>query len=62
MYGTTMANERKPQYTALGLIFGTALAAVICLIIRVPIYWAVIGTAVGLIIGAVLDGYRKKGS
>ncbi|NLG36590.1 MAG: hypothetical protein GX549_01145 [Clostridiales bacterium] len=57
-----MANEKKPQYTALGLIFGTALAAVICLLIPVPIYWAGIGAAVGLIIGAALDGYRKKRS
>ncbi len=53
-----MEKNKKPgsvPYTGLGLIFGTALGAALCMILSLNILWAGVGTAVGLILGAILD-------
>ncbi|PKM73506.1 MAG: hypothetical protein CVU91_04255 [Firmicutes bacterium HGW-Firmicutes-16] len=60
-----MNNNNKPNsnmtsFTGLGLIFGTALGAAFCIIISINIIWAGVGTAVGLIWGAIIDN-RKSG-
>ncbi len=53
----------KFQFTGIGLIFGTALGAVLCIVLSQPIFYAGIGTAIGLVWGACIDAYssRKKG-
>lgn len=55
-------SNSKIMYTGLGLVFGTALGTGLCIILDQPVYWAGAGTAVGLIIGAVLDAYHQKSS
>lgn len=56
-----MANERsKNTYTGLGLIFGTAIGTSLSMIITGNVIWGGIGTAVGLILGAGIDGYKKN--
>lgn len=42
-------------YTGLGLIFGTALGAALCMILSLNILWAGVGTAAGLILGAAIN-------
>lgn len=54
------SNESKTSYAGLGLVFGTAIGAVITVVIDQPIYWAGIGTVIGLIIGAAIDSMKKK--
>ncbi len=52
--------SRDIPFTALGLIFGTALGAALCAILSVSIFFAGIGTAAGLILGAAIDGYKRR--
>lgn len=53
-------NGLKIQYTGLGLVFGTAIGAGIALALGQPVYWAGIGTSIGLIIGAIMDSMKNK--
>jgi hypothetical protein len=54
-------NQKKSAtFTALGLIFGTALGAALCMIISINILWTGVGTAVGLILGAMIDGQKPR--
>lgn len=53
-------NGSKIPYTGLGLVFGTAIGAVIALAVNQPIFWAGIGTGIGLVIGAAVDSMMKK--
>lgn len=50
----------KNTFTGLGLIFGTAIGAGLSLIITGNVIWGGIGTAIGLVLGAGIDGYNKK--
>lgn len=50
----------KIPFTGLGLIFGTAIGAGLSLIITGNVIWAGIGTGIGLIVGAAIDGYKKR--
>lgn len=52
--------NNKIPYTGLGLVFGTAIGVVIALAINRPIYWAGIGTGLGLVLGAIIDTLKKK--
>ncbi len=52
--------KNSATFTGLGLIFGTALGAVFCMIISINILWAGIGTAAGLILGAVFDSQKSR--
>lgn len=51
--------KNSVTFTGLGLIFGTALGAALCMIISINILWAGVGTAVGLILGAIIDGQKS---
>lgn len=50
----------KVPFTGLGLVFGTAIGAGVSLAITGNVLWAGIGTAVGLILGAVVDSFVKN--
>jgi len=54
--------QSKIQYTGLGLVFGTALAAGVVLALGKPIFWAGIGTGAGLVFGAILDSVKNRQS
>lgn len=54
------ARMKKYNFTGIGLIFGTALATLVTIIMSVDIIWALVGTSVGLIIGAIIDANIKK--
>ncbi|ANU21473.1 hypothetical protein BBI15_15450 [Planococcus plakortidis] len=47
-------------FTGLGLIFGTAIGAIVALILTGDIIWAGAGTGVGLVLGAAIDGMKKR--
>lgn len=47
-------------FTGLGLIFGTAIGAIVTLILTGDIIWAGAGTGVGLVLGAAIDGMKKR--
>lgn len=49
----------KTSYTVLGLVFGTAIGAVLMVLFAQPIYWAGVGTGIGLILGAIIDLIKK---
>lgn len=53
-------DHSKNSYTGLGLVFGTAIGAGLMIAIGQPIYWAGIGTGIGLIIGAMIDSTKKQ--
>jgi len=55
-------NDKKNavSFTGLGLIFGTALGSVFCMIISINILWAGAGTAAGLILGAIIDSQKSR--
>lgn len=60
-----MEQNRKRDYsqipfTGLGLIFGTAIGAMFALILTGDILWAGAGTGIGLVIGAAIDGMKKR--
>jgi NhaP-type Na+/H+ or K+/H+ antiporter len=50
----------KFQWTGIGLIFGTAIGAGLSIAFTQNILWAGIGTAVGLIVGAIIDTIIRK--
>jgi len=50
----------KVPFTGLGLVFGTAIGAGLSLTTTGNVLWAGIGTAVGLILGAVVDSFVKN--
>lgn len=50
----------KIPFTGLGLIFGTAIGAGLSLIVTGNVIWAGVGTGIGLIVGAAIDGYKKR--
>lgn len=50
----------KIPVTGIGLISGTALGIVASILFSVSILFAGIGTCIGVIIGAVIDGYVVK--
>ncbi|MFC4714248.1 hypothetical protein [Planococcus dechangensis] len=49
----------KIPFAGLGLVFGTAIGAVLGLILTGNLIWAGAGTGVGLVIGAAIDGMKK---
>lgn len=53
-------NSSKTPYTGLGLVFGTAIGAGITIAIGQPILWAGVGTAIGLVVGAIIDTAKHK--
>lgn len=53
-------NSSKISFTALGLVFGTAVGVVITIAIGQSVFWAGIGTGTGLIIGAILELTKRK--
>jgi len=55
-----MQDNSKIPFSGLGLVFGTAIGAGLCVVLTVPIYWSGVGTAIGLIIGAAIDSSKKK--
>ncbi|NLC16268.1 MAG: hypothetical protein GX756_00060 [Clostridiales bacterium] len=50
----------KFLFTGLGLVFGAAIGIIIALALRQSIFWAGIGTGVGLIIGAIIDSMKNR--
>jgi len=52
--------KNSATFTGLGLIFGTALGAVFCMIISINILWAGAGTGAGLILGAFIDSQISR--
>lgn len=63
--GVNMEEKNKYDYskipfTGLGLIFGTAIGAGLSIIITGNVLWAGIGTGVGLVVGAAIDGNKKR--
>lgn len=50
----------KIPFTGLGLIFGTAIGAAWSLIVTGNVVWAGVGTGIGLVIGAAIDGAKKR--
>ncbi|MDE0582485.1 hypothetical protein ON064_05445 [Planococcus sp. A6] len=50
----------KLPFTGLGLIFGTAIGAGLSFVIAGDVIWAGIGTGVGLVIGAAIDGMKRR--
>lgn len=50
----------KIPFTGLGLVFGTAIGAGLSLIITGTVIWAGIGTGVGLVIGAAIEGMKQR--
>ncbi len=59
--GASMEKHNKNiSFTALGLIFGTALGAALALLLGADIYWAGAGTALGLVTGAAIDSLVKR--
>ena len=50
----------KVPFAGLGLIFGTAIGAALSLIIMGNVIWAGVGTGVGLVLGAAIDGMKKR--
>ena len=53
--------DKKINYTGLGLILGTAVGSTFSLIFTGNLaLWAGAGTAVGLIMGAIVDNYYKN--
>jgi hypothetical protein len=58
-----MSEERdysKIPFTGLGLIFGSAIGSALSMIITGNVIWGVIGTGVGLVIGAAIDSHYRK--
>jgi hypothetical protein len=53
-------NTSRVSYAGIGLIFGTAIGAGLSLILIGTLIWGAIGTAVGLILGAVTDLYMRN--
>jgi uncharacterized membrane protein YoaK (UPF0700 family) len=57
-------NQNKPEskymFTALGLIFGSAVGSALSLVITGNVIWGLAGTAIGLIIGAAVDSFKRK--
>ena len=49
----------KIPFTGLGLIFGTAIGAALSLIMTGNVIWAGVGTGVGLVMGAAIDGMKN---
>ena len=55
-------NKDKIPHVGMGLIFGTAIGVGVSLAITGTIVWAGIGTAIGLILGAIIQSYESKGN
>ncbi len=53
-------NTSRVSYAGIGLIFGTAIGSGLSLIFSGTLIWGGIGTAAGLILGAVTDLYMKN--
>jgi hypothetical protein len=53
-------NNSIASYAGLGLVFGTAVGAIISISIGQPIFWAGVGTAIGLIIGSIISTSKSK--
>jgi len=54
-------SNKKDSFTGIGLIFGTALGVSLSMIMTENVLWGGIGTAIGLIVGAVIDNsYANK--
>jgi uncharacterized membrane protein YoaK (UPF0700 family) len=52
--------KTKNMFAALGLIFGSAVGAALSLVITGNVIWGLIGTAVGLVIGAAIDSRKRE--
>jgi hypothetical protein len=50
-----MKKDKKYSFTGLGLIFGTAIGVSLSMIVSGNVLWGGIGTAIGLIVGAMID-------
>jgi len=58
-----MKNKRnftKVPFAGVGLVFGTAIGAVLSISITKNVLWSGIGTAIGLMAGAVIDAFIKE--
>ncbi len=55
-------NTSRVSYAGIGLIFGTAIGSGLSLIFSGTLIWGGIGTAAGLILGAVTDLYMRTGT
>lgn len=52
-------NNKKPVFAGVGLVIGTGLGTVACILLDLPVYYAGVGTALGLIVGAIIDSYQQ---
>jgi uncharacterized membrane protein YfcA len=60
MMMSNQQNQNKVSYTGLGIIFGSAIGSAISMIITGTVLWGLVGTAVGLILGAAVESYKSR--
>jgi len=55
------SNNKDTYFTALGLVFGSAIGLILSMIFNGNItLWLLSGTSLGLIVGAIVDGMNNN--
>jgi len=51
---------KKYNFAGIGLVFGTAIGALIATLFSLEVYWMLVGTSVGLLVGSMVDSNISK--